>query len=194
MAREPQFDQHQVLQRAMEQFWRFGYSGTSVQDLVAATGINRASMYGAFGDKRSLFLGCLDQYIEEISARRQSLLSCAGPAPAVIRGYFDDLLATSLQDRQHLGCLLTNSALEIAPHDEEVNRRLKRRLLDLEQTFQSLIQRGQSEGDIPADRDPRQIARFLVSSIQGIRVMARLGPKPQMLKDIVRVAMQSLAD
>jgi len=193
MASPPHFDQHQVVQRATRQFWRYGYAGTSVQDLVEVTGINRASMYGTFGDKRGLFMRCIEQYTEEVSARRQALLDGPGPAPDCIQAYFEDLVESSTRDHQHLGCLLTNSALEIAPHDAEVKQRLNERLQGLEQAFEVLIARGQDEGDLPPSLDARQCARYLVSNIQGIRVMARLGSPSQTLWDIADTTLKTLA-
>ena len=99
-------------------FGRTGYKSTSVKDLIERTGLTAASLYNAYGDKRAMFRTALDHYIENsIGARIRR--SEALPPRDAIRSFFDDILRRSLSDRERKGCMIVNSALEMAPHDPE---------------------------------------------------------------------------
>ncbi|MDX1606918.1 MAG: helix-turn-helix domain-containing protein, partial [Candidatus Competibacterales bacterium] len=117
MARTKAFDRTEVLERAMTLFWRQGYEATSIQDLVAHTGVNRASLYATYGDKRTLFGAALAHYRDVVSARRMRQLTEPGAGKAAIRRFFRELIEYSLGEGHPLGCLLANSAIELAPHD-----------------------------------------------------------------------------
>ena len=193
MARTRDFDRDIVLDRAMRVFWRNGYEATSIHDLVAATGISRSSMYTTFGGKEDLFLAAVDAYVHRISRERLAFLSAEGSARAAIARYFDALIDFSLGQGYRLGCLLTNSAVELAPKSREVDRKLAEVFDGVEEAFASAIRRGQAEGDIRRDEDPAALARFLVSTVQGLRVLARSRPKEGLLRDVARIALGALA-
>lgn len=193
MARPRAFEEDAVLDRAMRLFWRQGYEATSVQDLVAATGLNRASLYNAFGDKHSLFLAAIERYLETVSGARLAALEAPGPALPALRRYFDDLIAFSLGEGRRLGCLLTNSAVELSPRDPLCEERLRGGLARVEDTLYRVIRRGQRQGEIATGRDPRALARFLLGLVQGLRVMARLDPQEDRLRDLVTTGLDALA-
>ena len=113
MARSREFDEDVVLDAAMEYFWNWGYEATSVRDLIETTGLTGASLYNAFGDKRALFRAALDRYVESSIGERIRRCEALPPREAVAR-FFEDILQRSLTDRQRKGCMLVNSALEIA--------------------------------------------------------------------------------
>ena len=192
MARQKEFDRDAVLEQAMLVFWRHGYEATSVQDLVTATGINRASMYGTFGDKRGVFLAAVDRYLEHVNAKRLAELRAPGPAKAAIRRYFDGLLVFAAGEGRRLGCLITNSAVELAPHDRQIGSCLRESLGRVEQAFHGVIERGQAQGEISPEKDPRALARFLVSTVQGLRVLSRADSEEAVLRDVVSVALAAL--
>ena len=121
MARSREFDEEVVLDAAMEYFWNWGYEATSVRDLIETTGLTGASLYNAFGDKRALFRAALDRYVESSIGERIRRCEALSPREAVAR-FFEDILQRSLTDRQRKGCMLVNSALEIAPHDLEFRK------------------------------------------------------------------------
>ena len=121
MARPREFDEDAVLDAAVQCFWKQGYEATSVRDLVAHTGITAASLYNAFGDKRSLYGRALDHYVEASIADRIRRCEALPPGRA-IEVFFEEIVKRSLSDRDRKGCLLVNAALDVAPHDSGFRR------------------------------------------------------------------------
>lgn len=193
MSRLKRFDRDQVLERAMRLFWERGYAATSIQDLVEATGVNRASLYGTFGDKQRLFVAAVDHYVAQLSARRLDTLRRPGSAKAAIRDYFDQMIAFAEGEGRGLGCLLTNSTVELAPHDEAIAHTLRASLERVEAAFEATIRRGQAQGEIPPDKGARALARYFVTLIQGLRVLMRARADASMLRDVVGTALEALA-
>ena len=192
MARPKTFDRDEVVDRAMRVFWRRGYEATSVRDLVHATGINRASMYDTFGDKRGLFLAAVERYVEAVSGPRLKLLDGPGSGLAAIRGFFDDLIDSSLGDGRRFGCLVTNTTIELAAHDDEVGAIMRTGLGRVEQAFRRTLERAGTEGELAPGQDLRALARFLLATVNGIRVLARANPDEAMLRDVVDTALSVL--
>jgi TetR/AcrR family transcriptional repressor of nem operon len=192
MARPRGFEREAALEQAMRLFWARGYAAVSIQDVVEATGINRASLYAAFGDKRALFREAIEHYLANVSAARLNRLERPGSAKAAIHGYFEELVAFTLGEGRRLGCLLTNTAVELAPHDEAMGGRLRASFAKVEDAFARAIRRGQAEGEIPAQKDPRALARFLLNAVQGLRVTGRVAPRKAALHDIVTVTLAAL--
>lgn len=192
MARHKEFDRATVLDQAMRAFWRRGYEATSIQDLVEATGINRASMYDSFGDKHGLFQAAVQHYIANVSGPRLKRLEAEGSAVAAIRGYFEELAAFSAGEGRDLGCLITNSAVELAPHDPVVAETLRQSLAKVEDAFYRALLRARAGGEVPEDMDLRATARFLTATVNGVRVLARANPDPGTLRDVVATALAIL--
>lgn len=192
MARVAEFDRAEVLDRAMNVFWRKGFEGSSVQELVAATGINRASMYNSFGDKEALFLAAIDHYVAHVNRQRLALLEEDRPAREVIGRYFDDLVSFSSGEGRRLGCLLTNTAIELGPRNNRIDRKLAGIFDRVEASFEAVIRRGQATGDIAPDKDPVAVSRFLLCAVQGLRVLARTDTDERALRDIVDVTLSAL--
>lgn len=190
MGRPRQFDHERALDQVMRLFWQRGYGATSVQDLVEATGVNRASMYNTFGNKQQLFLAAVDRYVDRVMAARIARLRASGSAKAAIEDHFEAMLA--LSDGRRLGCLLTNSAVEVAPHDAEVAASLSASLGAVEDALFDVVRRGQAQGEIPADKDPRALASFLLGATQGLRVLMRAGSDQQSLRAVVTTALSTL--
>ncbi|WP_193173149.1 TetR/AcrR family transcriptional regulator [Nisaea nitritireducens] len=189
MARQKEFDRADVLQKAMQAFWRRGYEATSVQDLVEATGINRGSMYDTFTDKRGLFQAAVDFYISNVSAKRLSKMLETESALEAIRTYFEDLIAFSVGDGRKLGCLITNSVVELAPHDPDIGGMLRGSFARVEEVFYQTLLRAQDEGGITAQIDARAVARFMTATANGIRVFARADADAETLQDVVNSAL-----
>ena len=192
MARTRAFDEEDVLDRAMALFWRKGFEATSIEELVSVSGINRASMYAAFGDKRRLFVAVLDHYLARVNAERLAILSQDDSVIAAIGGFFDAIIIAATGPERHLGCLITNTLTEIAPTDPEVAAKLQTNLKRIEKAFAETIRRGQDMGEIAPGKDARSLARFLVGVAQGLRVLARSGTAEPTLRDIVTTALTTL--
>lgn len=190
MSRPRSFDEDAVIEAAMRQFWRHGYAGTSVRDLGEVMGLGQASFYNAFGDKRSLFARCLDRYLDQGMRERLGRLAATLPPRQAIAGLLEEIVARSLRDR--MGCLLVNSALEVAPHDRGVAGVVAARLAELEDFFRARVLAGQADGSINATRDPDDLARMLMTLLLGLRVLARGRPDRATMQGAVRQALALL--
>ena len=191
MARPREFDEEFVLNAVMQCFWNRGYEATSVKDLVDKTGITAASLYNAFGDKRALFRIALDQYIESSVGERIRRCETLAPREA-IGGFFHDILNRSLSDRGHKGCLLVNSALEIAPHDVEFQEVIATVFRRIERFFLKCIKGGQADGTITPCVPAHDLARHLLGVLMGVRVLARVRPERALLEGVIRPALAVL--
>jgi TetR/AcrR family transcriptional regulator, transcriptional repressor for nem operon len=192
VARTKEFEPERALENAMDLFWRRGYEATSVQDLLSEMGIGRGSMYGTFGDKRALFLAALDRFEETRVSRANEILEGSTSAVQGIRRLFETTIEGLVAYEPRRGCLLANTAVELAPHDEEVAGRISRYVGRTEEAFEQALVRGRATGEIPADKDPKALARFLVNTQHGLRVLARAGVDRAVLDDSVRTALEVL--
>jgi TetR/AcrR family transcriptional repressor of nem operon len=184
MVRGRSFDETVVLDAAMARFWEHGYVATSVRDLGDAMGLGAASLYNAFGDKRALFARCLDRYLDANMRARIVYLEATSPPRRAIEVWLADIVERSMHDR--LGCMLVNSALEIAPHDAAMAEIVSSRLSELEAFFCRCVIAGQRDGSINADRDAADLARLLLTTTVGLRVLARGRPDRVVLEGAVR--------
>ncbi|MCI3239857.1 MULTISPECIES: TetR/AcrR family transcriptional regulator [Streptomyces] len=193
MARTKEFDPDAALQAALELFWQRGYEATSMSDLVERLGIGRASIYATFGNKHELYLKALERYDRAGLPPILRELSQPGPAlPAVrsvVRRY-----ATEASDEQLRanGCLVTNTASELAPHDAAAARHVERNWDQLEAVLHSALIRAQAQGELPAERDPLTLARMLLVLLQGLRVVGKASTDPTRVRDAAEQALALL--
>lgn len=176
----------------MDCFWRRGYEATSVRDLTDAMNITSASLYNAFGDKPALFRSVLDRYLDRVVRARIGRLESAFPPKDAIRRLFAEVAERSLTDTDRRGCLLVNSALEVAPHDRELGAHIGACLAEIESFFRRAIEAAQAEGTISVQCRARDTARLLLSALLGVRVLARSRPERSLLEGIVRAALVAL--
>jgi len=192
MPRFKTFDTDEALDGAAELFWAKGFEATSLQDLEARMGIQRGSIYHAFGDKQRLFLAALDRYDQVVLRRLVADLTQGASGLAAIRQFFQ-ARADATRDTAHpRGCLVTNSAVERAPTDPETHRKVRACLAGIEAAFFTALTRAQQAEEIRATADCRALARFLTSSAQGLAVLARAGVSRSVLADVVRVTLSVL--
>jgi TetR/AcrR family transcriptional repressor of nem operon len=188
MAGVKQFDQDEVLDRAIAAFWTRGYEATSIDDLVEATGINRGSLYGTFGDKRRLFLTALDRYWDSFANAMMKELSDPDPRRA-IEHMFDALIRRNSDPRFPRGCLITNTSLECPAVGDEISRKIAEKLGQQETAIYRVLRKAQTEGALHAARDARALARFFLGVAWGINAVNKAVADPEVLKDMVRSAM-----
>ena len=192
MARPKAFDPEEILQRATALFWRKGYEATSVADLVEALGINRGSLYGTFKDKHALFLAALERYDErEIGATVRHLRNTPGPGRERIQSLFDNIIRGIEERGDRRGCLICNTAVELAATDSEVEQHVKRSHERLTGAFSVALAADPGYPTEPERRDRR--AHFLTATFMGVHVMAKAGATPDTLRGIVRIAMRGLS-
>jgi TetR/AcrR family transcriptional repressor of nem operon len=187
LARPREFDEGIALEAAMRRFWAVGYAATSVRDLGNAMGIGQASVYNAFGDKQTLFAQCLDRYLDANMCARIARVEKTQPPRQAIESFLAEIVERSLESR--LGCLLTNAALEVAPHDEAIAAVVAERMGELEAFFRRCIIAGQSDASISSDVDPADAARLFVTMVMGLRVLARGYPDRVVLEGAARQAL-----
>jgi TetR/AcrR family transcriptional regulator, transcriptional repressor for nem operon len=190
VARTKEFEPLEALDAAMELFWRKGYEAASMRELLSAMDIGRGSFYDTFGDKHTLFLSAIDRFQDVRTFWIEEALHGGGLDSV------DEVFTRSLdglfQFQPPRGCLLANSSVELAPHDPEVAARISDYISRTEDAFQGALERARDWGEIPSDSDPRALARFLVNTLHGMRVLARAGADREMLEDTVRVALGAL--
>lgn len=189
---EKQFDREETLGRVMDQFWLHGYEATSIQNLVECTGLNRASLYATFGDKRSLFLTALKMYDERVRQRLLADLAVRYEPLEAIRQLFLTFVEGVYEIDGNRGCFLTNTALELAPHDKEVGKIVANSQEQIEAFFFRMIKLGKAQGSISEDVKPGQAARGLLASLIGLFVLTRSRPDGRLLKSILEDVIRRL--
>ncbi|MGG3453013.1 TetR/AcrR family transcriptional regulator [Paenibacillus rhizolycopersici] len=190
MARSKEFEESEVLLKAMHLFWEQGYEKTSLQDLVEHMGIHRRSLYDTFGDKHTLFIKTMEQYAKFADATMKAEAQRGRTAKESIRLIFDYLIETN--GEQPLGCFFVNSATELAYRDPAVSELTSEGFNKGEQLLMELLQQGQQTGEFSADVDPRLLASNLYTTMIGLRVLRRTSADKKKLHQIAEVSMAML--
>jgi len=192
MAGRPRkFDEEQVLDRALDLFWKQGYAGTSMQDLLDCMGINRQSLYNTFGDKRQLFLRVLERYRRRSARAVLALLQAEDASLPAIHAFFDGL-TQSLAGEQPKACLMGKCSLEIGDADAEIAGLLKAHMQELEDAFEAALRRAVAKGELRELEDPHAMACLLTTTTHGLGVLARAGVAPDHVRDTVRAVLATL--
>ncbi|RUT69156.1 TetR/AcrR family transcriptional regulator [Flavobacterium cupreum] len=192
MARTKEFNEEQVLDKAIEIFWHKGYNGTSAQDLVTHLGLSRSSLYDTFGDKQKLFSMALKRYQKQGQDYVKNLLEEAVDIKAALTVIFKQAVLESLEDRITKGCFMVNSSVELAMHDEEIAKIVNDNRQTMQAVFLRAVKKGQEAGQISVQQNARTLARFIFNNYTGIRVLARSGEKDKQVYDDILKALFSL--
>jgi AcrR family transcriptional regulator len=190
IGRPREFDVEKALDRALEVFWRKGYEGATLPELTRAMGINRPSLYAAFGNKEALFRKALDRYAEGPAAFAREALAEPTARAVVERllGGGAELLTRPAQPR---GCLMVQGALACGEGAESVRRELSARRAAREAELRRRFERALSKGDLPPGSDPADLARYVVTVLQGMAVQAAGGARREDLRRVVRIALRA---
>ncbi|WP_199435202.1 TetR/AcrR family transcriptional regulator [Qaidamihabitans albus] len=196
MARPRRFDEERALDAAMRTFWANGYEATSTQDLCAATGLGRSSIYNTFHSKHDLFTRVLARYIDAMNAAQFALLEDRQrPAIERIRALLALVVDGEFRNRREggsIGCLTVNTTVELAGRDPETARMLELDLAHRLTVLRATIETGKREGDITSTRDADSLARFVNGVIAGIRVAGQGGADRAALDGIAATALDAL--
>ncbi|MFG3187754.1 TetR/AcrR family transcriptional regulator [Streptomyces omiyaensis] len=193
MARTKEFDPEAALQAALDLFWERGYEATSMADLVERLGIGRASIYATFGNKHELYLKALERYLETRDPGLVEELSAPGPALPAVRALVRRFAAEAAAEGERLrGCLVTNSAAELAPRDPVVAHRVELSWEQIETLLYASLTRARARGELPEGRDPRALSRMLLVLLQGIRVVGKASTDPARVRDAAEEALRLL--
>ena len=193
MGRLKAFDVNDVLDRAVDCFWQHGYEATSVRDLADRMGIGGASLYNAYGDKRALFLTALARYADRSMRERIARLEKSGRPTEAIRAFLAEIIDRSLADPDRKGCLLVNSALDVAPHDAEIGRVIAGCFGELRAFFRRNLEAARAAHQVPRQTDLDELAGHLLGVVLGVRVLARTGANRAQLDAVAKPALCLLA-
>jgi len=185
MARPPTFDQQQVLENAMQVFWRKGFATTSVKDLTDVTKLQPGSLYGAFKNKRKLFEYALDYYYENLYKTVEEVLRSEAPPLLRIRQFFENFLNLARDDVDNKSCLLVNTLIEVPPEDAEIKQRITNMFEKIEKLFVEVLYEAQDDGSLANGLEPESTAKMIMSGIFGLQVYNKMQNGKDDLRQIV---------
>ena len=188
--RPREFDADQALDRALKVFWRKGYEGASLPDLTRAMRINRPSLYAAFGNKESLFRKVIERYVEGPAGYVRAALD-EPTARAVAERLLGGSVDLLTDPRNPRGCLMVQGALACGEAAESIRRELSAHRAAAEVAVRQRFQRTLAEGDLPADADPGDLARYVVTLLRGMAVEAAGGASRDELRRVVEMALRA---
>lgn len=189
--RPRQFNTEEALDKALHVFWEKGYEGASLPDLTEAMGINRPSLYAAFGNKEELFRKALDRYIELKKKHMEEILSEPTAKKAVqklLYGIADGSACTESPK----GCLLVQGALSCGDEAQAIKQELANRRAATESVLRRRFERSIAEGDLPPTASASDLARYVSAVMQGMAVQSTGGASPEDLRGIADWALKSL--
>ncbi len=192
MARTKDFDETEVLNRAMNIFWSRGYNATSMEDLVSGLGISRSSLYDTYVDKHTLFIKALKNYNQLNHLKIQEIINRNGPAKETMRILIEMVTTGISSGKKQTGCLMVNAEVEVAPFDKEVNKLVCRNYEELEELFYQVIEKGKKKGEIKTRQDTKSLARFILNAVKGMQVTAKTISDNFVFDDIIKLTLTVL--
>ncbi len=192
IGRPKEFEFDEALDAALEVFWSKGYESTSLQDLIVAMDLSKSSFYQTFESKHKLLQSCIKRYQDILMEELGDALKKAKSGRSFIEGAFDALAEKAKISCERKGCLIMNCANEFAQKDPVVADLIRKATKKTTDIFFEAVKRAQEEGEVPKDKKPLPIARYLVSNICGLQTMIKTGANPTMIKEISGVALQVL--
>ena len=186
------YDPDAALSQAMETFWKAGYAGTSLDDLAAATGMNRPSLYAAFGDKRALYLKALRHYWRMSAAEMREVLTEARPLREALNEFYRRAVAIYCGVEGPRGCFSVSTAPAAALEDEEVRIALAESVRRLDERLEALISAAQQRGEIAGAADPAALALLGTATLHTLAIRARAGVAADALEKMARKAVAAM--
>jgi len=173
--RPRKFDTDEVLGRARDVFWRNGYAGTSMDQIANATGLHKPSLYGAFGDKKQLYLAALNNYLAEVSADFAEAIALP-TIPEVLQSLTDFAIDMFLRtEGEGMGCFMMNTALAEVHDDPEISRVVREAMDRLDRAIMRRFEKAADAGELSADANPRALAMIVIANHYDISARARAG-------------------
>ncbi len=190
MPKVKQFDEQAALEKAMQLFWKQGFHATSMQDLVNHLGISRSSIYDTYGDKRTLFDAAFLYYRSSSIAGLEHFLD----NQTSIKEGFRHLFLTAIKEAEveKNGCFVVNTATELVPGDDEIEKVLQSNITTLTNIFQAFLQRGVDTGEVSKKKDLAAISNMFITYYNGIRVIAKMEKNPNVMKNTLNVLLSVL--
>ena len=177
MPRLKAFDEDRAIDLAVDCFWARGYQATSVRDLSEAMGIGGASLYNAYGDKRELFARSLERYANRSMRERIARIEARSAPRQAIEAFLAEIVDRSVKDLDCKGCLLVNTALDVAPHDPEIAGLVEGYFDEIRAFFRRSLEAARRTREVPRGIDVETVSAHLLGVLLGIRVLARTGAR-----------------
>ncbi len=187
-----EFDPEEAIESAMQVFWRGGYGDTTMEDIVAESGVSRYGLYGTFGNKKDLLVAAMRHYEQKMSDLVLSDLRKPDAGRAEIIGHWAAMRKHAEDPDFCNGCLIVNVAAEVAPHDPDIAAEVRQFDKDRTALFAAAIRNGQKAGEIPADVNPEGAGKMLVALSHGGALMIRAGTKPSELEGAIEAGLYFL--
>jgi AcrR family transcriptional regulator len=185
------YDPQAALLRATDAFWRTGYAGTSLDEIAAATGMNRPSLYAAFGDKRALYLEALEHYWQlSFADMREALAEDLGLDEALMRVYDGALSIYFSGDGRPRGCFVIGTAVTEAVEDSEIRQSLAAGFQTFDADFEARLRTAREKGELKDDADPAALAVLATATMHTIAIRARAGAPRAELRELARKAVK----
>lgn len=192
MPKTKQFDEHEVLNKAKDLFHKKGYNGTSMDELVQATGLSRSSIYDTFGDKYSFYIRTLEFYKKQARSDMEKALEKISSPRKKIEYFLDLTVKDITNDLNRKGCFMVNATTELAGADTKIADIACVNMQEMEEKFYTWIKEGQAAGEISKTHTARSLARHLYNTLTGLRVTGKTNPDKTLLKDIVKTSLSVL--
>jgi TetR/AcrR family transcriptional repressor of nem operon len=194
MPKTKQFDETEVLKKAKEVFNLKGYNGTSMDDLVKATGLSRSSIYNTFGDKHGLFIRTLQIYCSDQKNTLNQILCKTTSSKKKLSIFFHSVVNDIMEDKKRQGCLLLNAGMELTCVDKKIANMTYEVMEEVEELFYKWIKEGQDSGEISKRFSAKALAKHLYNSFAGLKTTGRNRPDKNILQDIVKINLSLLED
>lgn len=194
MARPREFEPETALQAITKTFWEKGFEGTSLQDLVGATGLKKGSLYAAFGDKRAMYHAALRQYDRHEISAAVDLIGKPGTPRAKLARLFDAVVQGAARPEGRRGCLICNAAIDQAATDNEACKVLEASIGRLESAIRDALGPDPEQGGRAPLEDRQRVARGLLASYFGLRVLAKSGASAGLLESVRDDALAKIED
>lgn len=182
--RNAEFDREKVLRAAMLAFMDKGYGKTSMQDLKSATGLHPGSIYCAFENKRGLLLAALEQYRKDRAKEFQHFFSGQSSVLLELKLYLAHIVQECLSCEASQACLLTKALNELAEQDDEVQQILIENLTNWQNSVEEVFQQAITAGELVSERNARQLARFFILGVYGLRTYAQTHPSAEVMTEL----------
>lgn len=192
MPRVKQFNEKEILNKAMELFWEKGFHATSMQNLVSHLGINRASLYDTFGGKEELFNKAFTQYRSVTGNMLKAMFDREDSVRTGLKKLFDIAIEEALTDKARKGCFVVNTTTELIPGDEAIHKVLSDNKTNVEGLFINYVQKGIDRGEFSPSKNAESIGLMLFTLYSGMRVLAKVDSNPDKLNSMVQAGLSVL--
>ncbi|OPH58392.1 transcriptional regulator [Paenibacillus ferrarius] len=192
MGRTREFDEEKVLDAAMQLFWEKGYEATSLSDLTSRMGIQKPSIYAAFGDKKELFEAALRKYMMSRASQVRTRLQKNPSVKDAFRAFFESVVADEYTENRSRGCFCINTMVELAPHDEKFEILTREHQMYLSVIFQETIERGIQSGELQIGVNAKALSQALIVSLIGLTVIMKSRPERSFVDNTIEVTLTLL--